>query len=529
MKFNFVTAIFLVATITVLTRFTGLDTIPPHLSNDEISIAYDAYSISKTLKDEHNHFLPLSFKSHSTYKAPLTIYLTIPAIIFFGNNELAARVPSALLGSLTILVLGLLVFELSGNRFLALLSAFVLAISPMHILTSHMAYESNIALFFLTLALYLFLWALRKNSFLATVGSMISFALSVYSYHTEWVFVPFLLAVLFLLNLKSLKKQKFYISILIFLLLITPLLLDFLNNLYTTNRASTENLLKEVALAKKLEDPSFFFWQKGLFIFQVFLEKYSSYFNLSYLFFTGYNLLPKGDPLQAGALLFSLIVSFLIGIYKVPVFFKEKSKFIYILLVTSPITASLTAGPQSTSRNLISLIPISIVCAVGIMIFWRSVKQIWKLIMIMVLIVSFLYFSAIFYYHFPKDSGEGFQYGYKQIALFIKPNYQNYNQIIIDPRFGPGGIYSGLPHLYIPYFTNLDPGKLQESRRLSTGTYFDKYQIRDIDWQREKLDKETLYVVPAFNTPNKNLGLNEVYNVTLPNFKPAFYLYIPAH
>lgn len=523
MKFKLL--IILVTIITISTRFIGLDSIPPHLSNDEISIAYDAYSVSKTIKDEHNNFLPLSFQSHSTYKAPLTIYLSIPTTIIFGNSEVAARIPSAFLGSLTVLILALLVFELTRNKYLAILSSFILAISPMHVLTSHMAYEANIALFFFTLGIYLFFLSLRKSSFI-TFASFISFALSVWTYHTEWIFTPFIIILLVLMNVKSVKKQpRYYFGILLFLIITTPIFLDFLNNLHTSTRASTENLLREPYLAKKLEDPNFYLWQKASFLIQVFLEKYSSYFNLSYLFFTGYNLLPKGDPFQVGVLLFPFVLFFIFGILKVQELFKENSKFIYTLLVTSPITASLTSGPQSTSRNLVTLIPLSIVCAVGIIIFFKSVKRFWKIVTIFLISVSFLYFLVIFFYHFPKDSGEGFQYGYKQIAEFIKPRYQDFNRIIIDPRFGPANMYAGLPHLYIPYYTNLDPNKLQGGKRIKEGTFFDKYQIRNIEWNTEELNKDYLYVVPASNEPRRELNLKKVHTITLPNFKPAFFIY----
>lgn len=518
--------IIVVSAITILTRFTNLSLIPPHLSNDEISIAYDAYSVLKTMRDEHNHLLPLSFQSHNTYKAPLAIYLTVPMVAIFGNTDFAARVTSAFLGSLTVLIIGLLVFELTKNRLLSLLSSSMLSISPIHILTSRMAYEANIALFFFVLGIYLFFLSLRKNNNNnIVILSSVSFALSLYGYHTEWIFTPFIMGTLLTLNYKAVIRRPIYwISILIFILLITPLFLDFLNNLYSTTRASTEIILKDPSLAVKLASHDFFFWQKIAFVLQAIFEKLSSYFNLSYLFFTGYDLLPKGDPFQVGTFLFPLLPFFLFGIVKTFPLFKEKSKFIYILLITAPATASLTSGPQSTSRNLVSLIPISIICAAGIFAFLNTAGRIWKILFISILTISFLYFLIIFYYHFPKDHAEGFQYGYKQIALFIKPRYHDFKKIVIDPRFGPVNIYSGVPHLYIPYYTYLDPNKLAQRKQILQGSSFDKYEIRDINWN-EEIERDTLYIVPASNMPDGSLKLKNVYEVILPDSKPAFYLY----
>lgn len=525
MIFNFKSLVIIVAVLAILTRFVNLSLVPPHLSNDEISIAYDAYSVLKTLKDEHNQFLPLSFRSHNTYKAPLTAYLTIPAIAIFGNTEFAARLPSAIFGTLTILIIGLLVFELSQNRYLGLLSSFLLSISPMHILTSRMSYEANIALFFLYFGIFLFFLSIRKNSNVTAVLSFISLALSLYGYHTQWVFTPFIIFLLFLVNFKKvIIKRIFYFGILIFFILITPLLFDFLSNLQNSTRASSANILNEPFLVEKLKNPSYLPWQKVSFILQASIEKYSSYFNLSYLFFTGYILLPEGDPFQTGVFLFPFLPFFLFGIYKIKVFFKEKSAFVYALLITSPITASLTTGPQSTSRNLVSLVPISIILSVGVLIFVKSCKRIWIVLFLIVLLISFLYFLAIFYYHFPRDHAEGFQYGYKQIAIFIKPRYHDFKKIIIDPRFGPNNLYSGVPHLYIPYFTALDPSHLQQRKYLQFGSSFDKYEIREINWN-ESIEKGVLYIVPASNAPKNLLNFKKIHEVILPDSKPAFYLY----
>lgn len=514
-----------VTILTISTRFINLGYNPPHLSNDEISIAYDAYSILKTGRDEYNHPFPLSFRSHNTYKAPLATYLTAPFIAILGNTNIAARLPTTILGSLTVLVLGLLVFELTGNKYLSLLSSFMLAISPIHILTSRMAYEATLALFFFVLAIYLFFRGLRKKSIFFIISSFVSFALSIYGYHTEWIYSPFIIGVLLLSNLKSpMKKSVFLISIILLLILLTPLIVDTLSNLQNSTRASTENILKDQSIVRKIENPNILLWHKVSFASQAVLEKYSSYSNLSYIFFTGYKLLPEGDPFQVGLFLFPFLPFFIFGIYKVKTLYKERSYFIYILLFTSPITASFTSGTQSTSRNLISTIPIAITCAVGGFVFWQSAKVIWKVFFTAILIVTLLYFFAIFYYHFPKDHAEGFQYGYEQIAQFIKPRYRQFNKIIIDPRFGPVNMYSGVPHLYIPYFTYLDPTKLQQRKFLKNGSSFDKYEIREYYWN-EKPEKDTLIVVPVSNSPNDIFKFKFIYEIDLLNSKPAFYLF----
>ena len=45
-------------------RIYKVTSVPPSLNWDEVSIAYNAYSILKTGKDEWGDFLPLHFKSY---------------------------------------------------------------------------------------------------------------------------------------------------------------------------------------------------------------------------------------------------------------------------------------------------------------------------------------------------------------------------------------------------------------------------------------------------------------------------------
>lgn len=77
----------------LILRLAGLNLTPPHLSNDEISIAYDAYSISRNFRGEHGTYLPLSFQSHGTYKAPLYTYILAPIQYILGNKQWVARLP----------------------------------------------------------------------------------------------------------------------------------------------------------------------------------------------------------------------------------------------------------------------------------------------------------------------------------------------------------------------------------------------------------------------------------------------------
>lgn len=514
--------------IGIVARFVWLDLAPPHLSNDEIGAAYAAYSISKTLRDGSNQFLPLLWTSHGGEGAPLAIYVPLPSIMAFGNNDFAVRLPSAVLGSLTIIFIGLLVMELTKNSRLAITASFILAVSPWHFSASRRALESNYALFFIVLGIYLFFIGINRNKNWAILTSMLSFGMSVYSYYTEWILTPLIIISLIVFYRKTiLKKRKIYIIAIIFFgILLLPLAATFINHA-KSSRASSEFITQDIGVGRLLSNhPAPF--EKGQIILKAIADKYSVYNSLDYLFFFGATVLPKENPYQFGFLLAPLLVPFIWGLYKLRTFFKQHSNFIYFLLFATPFAASLTEGGINNWRSLPQLLPISIISAVGVLYFWESIKKsFWKkIISLGLLFVSLGYFCIIYFIHFPLEQAQGYQYGYKQMASYLNKHYAEFEKIIIDPRFGSKDYYYiGVPSSYIPFYTNLDPRKVWESKAVLFGTAFDKYEFRDINWNGEKIQKNYLYIAPADLIPDSSKNLKIIYEIPLPDHRIAFRLY----
>lgn len=503
-------------------RTIGLGSVPPHLGNDEISIAYDAYSLLHTSRDEHNNLLPLSFESHGTYKAPLTIYLTVPSVWIFGNSEFSARLPSAILGTLTVVLIGILAFTLSRNINFSLLISAIMAITPWHIFTSRHIYEGNIGLLFVVLGVCLF----YRNKMLL---SSLMFALSIYAYHTQWGFTPMLLLGLGLLHFKKLIfKPRSYIATASFLILIFPIFLNFLRNLGTHARANTEFFLNEPHLNSFLEQSTSVL-QNIQVILHAFLGNYSSYTNFNYLFFDGLRLLPDTDPFQVGLFFAIFIPAFLVGIFTLQKYLGQNAKIIYIWAAIGPIVPALTIGGPGIIRNLVTLIPYIFFITAGSVSLWQIIgkRKFLKLITVTLVSFSFIYFLAIFYYHFPQESQENYQYGFKQIATYINANYDRHPVITIDPKFGPVGQYDGVPHLYISYFTKLDPALLIARQDLESGLYFDKYIVKRIIWYDQSIQPGHLYTVPSENSPSSQFSnrLKLVQEIFMTRNRSAFKIY----
>ena len=103
---------------------------PPALNADEVTNAYDAYSILKTGKDQYGNFMPLRFKSFGDYKLPLLTYLAIPFIKIFGLTETGIRMVNFPFVLFFPMVVFLLTQELFNKKNISLLAAFLSAFAP---------------------------------------------------------------------------------------------------------------------------------------------------------------------------------------------------------------------------------------------------------------------------------------------------------------------------------------------------------------------------------------------------------------
>ncbi len=136
----------------ILIRVYRLGSLPQGITQDEAYYLFDAYSINQTGRDLWGQLHPLIFRSTGEYKLNLT-YLIASAIPFVGLSPTAARLPSAIAGTLTLIVLVLIIYRLTKSYRVAFLSLPILAFSPWHFGISRLFYESVVGLFCLSLTL----------------------------------------------------------------------------------------------------------------------------------------------------------------------------------------------------------------------------------------------------------------------------------------------------------------------------------------------------------------------------------------
>src|SRR5262249_47419237 len=128
---------------------------PPGFYIDESSIAYNAFKISQTGRDEFGASWPLYFRAFGEYKNPTYIYLLALLYRFTGPSILAARLLSATLALIFALLLGFLAGRMTRRRGVGLMVGIFALFTPWFFELSRLVLE--VALYPVALALFLLL------------------------------------------------------------------------------------------------------------------------------------------------------------------------------------------------------------------------------------------------------------------------------------------------------------------------------------------------------------------------------------
>ncbi len=523
----------LVIILAAILRLWDLTNYPAGFNADEASIGYNAYSILKTGRDEYGQFLPLNFKSFGDYKPGLYFYFVIPFIWLLGLAEFAVRLPSAILGIATVYLIYFLSKQIFNNKNIALLSAFLLAITPWHIHFSRGGWESNAATFFITLGFLLFLKGLEKANFL--FWSLLSFLISIYLYQSPRLLVPlFLISLIFLYNrhlLKKLKNLTIFIPILFILSL--PLFGEFLTG-QGAARFSGLSFLSDPGPGSRTNElrgqhlnPSSLYsiilHNKFTSYGPSFLGHYLDHFSSQFLFIRGEDVIRNKVP-ETGQFYLVQAMFLILGIMYLTRSKLEHKKLLLAWLIISPTASAMTFQTPNALRSLNMVIPFSLIMGVGLYYLITITKK--KLRFLIAFIIFFIlgfeviHYLESYYMHYPKRYPLAWEYGFKQMVSKLSIKQPLYNNVVITDRYDQ-------PYILLLFYQKFDPVKYQPQARLSIrdkfnfGTIrsFDKYQFRQIDPKEIKNAKDTLFIGSEKEIPK---DANIIDRVDFPNGQPAF-------
>lgn len=506
----------LIILLAAILRLPLLDKYPQGITVDEAGQGYSAYSILKTGKDEWGDFFPLNPRGFGDYKPPVMMYLLIPSIAIFGLNEFAVRLPSAIAGIATVLVIFLLVRDLFKNRNLGLLSAFLTSISPWHVYYSRLGWESNIGLLFFTLGIWLFVKGVEKGKFLPL--SLLSFSFSALSYHSFKLLVPLLLITLIVIFWKHTKllTPSAWVSAVVIGLIFTLVVGYGLVFSGASRRAADQSILKQENLFALKEKESTnrspwpvkkFFFNKYYFFTSKVADNYLGYFSLSFLF----------GPHRSNSSILNFPNMGLFYIWQLPlillgVFYLLKNKSKAGLLLTAwiflaPIPASLTQDYMHAGRAQALFPALTIVSAIGLYSFLNLLRNqradIFKTSVAaagLIILISIVGRANNYLYHTFNTPLGGLKQGYKEILNYVEGNKSNYDKIIFTK-------FHSEPHAFIGFYLKTDPVHMQNAaknwkkfeedglRFLDMSDYnLGKYEFRNIDISRDRHNKNSVII-----------------------------------
>ena len=526
--------------LSAILRLWQLGNVPPSPDWDEVALGYDAYSIIHTGKDEFGKFLPVVLRSFDDYKPALYAYPAIPSILIFGLNPFAVRLPSALFGIISVIAVFFLtreIFEKYKYRdYLSLLSSFLLAISPWLIQFSRVGFESNVGTC-LNILMVLFLIKGFKKPWMFSLSAFFA-SLSIYSYQSEKVFTPLLalaVVIIFYKKLFAINKKYILAAFILGIIVVAPMALYILGNraalLRVTGKSvfsSQTELLK--TNIKKLEQDKLnndkigsLFDNRRLVYGKTIISGYASHFDLNWLFITGD--ISRHHAPSMGLLYLFEFPFILLGIYFL-IFdssgngFDKKTKFlIFSWFLIAPIPASITTGIPHAVRTLNFLPTWQIFAALGILstfIFvkkFKNIKWIFYFVFGLVFILNVSYYLNQYFVQQNYYNSQDWQYGYKQAVYEVDKIQEKYTKIVVSDNQPMDKSY-----MFFLFYLKYPPRDYQKIGEHSSGGYaahhsFGKYTFRPINWSRDSVDKNVLYVGTPSEIPKGLHVIKTIYNL----------------
>ena len=543
----------IVLAVAIFLRFWQIDKVPVSLFGDEIDVGLQAYSIAQTGKDYFGNSLPVLFHSFSEYRLPLQLYLDVPFIKILGLNEWGVRIPSAIMGIVSIIAFYLLVKEFFDKKVAAIATVF-LAVSPWHFIYSRQANDAGILLPFILLGTLCFVKGTNKFKFL--IYSAVLFSLGIYAYAIASLFVPLFgvfLVFIYRKKIVAYGTKRLVLLAVISLSLLFPYIAQSVNG-RTTQRFSyisavpKKDIVAEVEARRKWSNTTLsrIFDNKATVVTERILQNYLKSFSFSFLFSEG-DPNPRQSVSGYGVFYYFDLILIIVALWmlastysKLP---EEKKRIFQVMgiwLVLAPLPSALTEGGGThASRLILMLPPLTAFSALGFNSTFEHSRGI-KTKLLMGALLLFMLFEVTRFFHgyfviWPKESWRAWQYGFKEEGSYIRANEDKYERVLLNNTYEPM-----LPRFlfWYGYDMRLFQETFEDDKHIE-GIYpgfngfklGDKYYFGDLKKPIENLAKDGNLIVAStekdvtnpyiFHNPELNL-LDTVYS---PEQTTLFYIF----
>lgn len=457
----------LILLIGMSVRLVALGSIPLGLYMDEVAILIDARMVSETGMDMHsNAWLQAIFPSYGDYKLPVYIWLAAAAVKLLGASDLAVRLPSALAGIGSIVIVCLIVSELLkysqlkvSAKWYWLASSLVLAIAPWSILFSRTAFEGHVAQFLVAISVWVALKAKRRATLVvlsAVIGAAATY--TYFSVRFVWPVVFIGVSGLFLIDWQLVLRdqKKFLFEVLmkvalplgIFAVLLMPMFnspwyqvsdqyrLSTASILNNTDWAVESNVLRQEAGNQFIDR---LFLHRHWLMSRALLANMADHLSLNYLYLTGDSNLRHGTQFH-GLFLMSLLPMLILGMYHL---FDRYKKILWLVLLWWLIALLPASVPETTPhalRSLNALVPLSFIQGFGLAFVanwaWNKRKAWWAKGALVgysvILTLCFISFTSFYFTVYPALSAQEWNQGYREFVITLEEMSTDEPTIVLD-------------------------------------------------------------------------------------------------
>lgn len=515
-------------------RVIFINSSPPSLYGDELTIALDANSLYHTGYDQLGNFLPLTFQMGAGRPAGY-VYGSIPFVAIFGSSALGVRGLSILSGLGIIILCFYIGCKLFSER-VGVAASFIAAVSPWDIALSRGGFEAHFALFLALLGFYLFLKAREGSSFY--ILSALSFGLTLHTYPTYklslLLFLPLLIWFVGVENIHK-GKRSFLLGLIIFMIMgLLAINQTFFEGSET--RFSSINIFSQTKLRDSIEQKinfernitklpqtfSKYFHNKGVEYTKVLVENYLQNFSMDFLVLHG-DRNPRHNMATMGEIYFVDLVLILVGILTFRVKQKRVIIFLIVWILLAPIGTAVVDLPHAL-RSAFMLPPFIILSALGLSLLIEQKKKIQLFLLSLSFIIQFAFFIQKLIFLSPAEYSNFWSYSAKLASRIAQENRSNYDYIILSDRI------DNIEFAYPVYVRN-DPNLVisqNKSRTLLNNNLLKKFDNIYIGYvpesQKENLINSlkgsVLYIESSdesksFKNPELINGLNGINSLVL--------------
>lgn len=506
----------IIVLLTFFLRIYKVNQYPMGLNADEAALGYNAYSLLKTGRDEFGHPWPINFQSFNDWKPGFYVYLTIPFVAILGLNEWAVRLPSVILGSLTVAIVYFLAKKIFQEKkaFFPIAAAFLLAISPWHLHFSRGAWETNVATFLITLGIYFFYLALEKPKYYFL--SVLSLVLSMFTYHSARVVAPLLgLGIFIFYWRKIFTKENFRQLVLssVFGVFSLGVLFFSMTGQAGTSRFSGVGIFADqgplgrlIEMRDQHTEP-YSLWSKILHnkvleYFIQFGDNYLRHFGGNFLFISGDEIQRNRVPEMGQMYLLEapfLILGFYFLLKKRP----QNYQFIFWWLAVAPVASAMTFQSPHAIRALNMVVPLTLIAAYGLVnslsFLKKELSPIFYFVAfgLLVLVYSwnFGFYLHQYYVHYPQTYPYAWEGGFRDLVSYIQSQENRFEKIYVTNHYDQ-------PYILFAFYLKYPPEKLQKEAKLtsrdqfsfSTVTHFGKFYFGPIDRERLAGERNAMIV-----------------------------------